>query len=138
VELLLNLTWLALSIALGVLLVASRSKHEAASGRCVHTRSTAWISYLVLIALLLPAISMTDDLMAMVAPADGEQITRRYDATAVGHHPVHFHVDLFHVVRDPSISPLSCIENLKSTPAFQSFFPPPRRLARGRAPPAFA
>ncbi len=137
-ELLLNLTWLTLSVALGVLLVASRSRCKAMFGQCAYTRSTAWISYVILIALLLPAISMTDDLVAMVAPSDGEQILRRYEASVTGYHHHAIIGALFHAGRDGSAVPLVCTGRLETTPTFHLFTLPPVRQTRGRAPPAIA
>ncbi len=137
-ELLLNLTWLFIASVLGVLLLASRSKREAVSEKCVYTRSTAWICYVILIALLLPAISMTDDLMAMVAPMDGEQIMRRYEVSAaVQHHP-RFHIAIVQMARHAWDVPLAITANLESIPGLKAFVPPPRRLAQDRAPPAIA
>ncbi len=137
-ELLLNLTWLSLSVSLGVLLLASRSRCKAMFGKCAYTRSTAWISYGILVALLLPAISMTDDLMAMVAPSDGEQIMRRYEASATAYHH-HAVIDaVFHNGRDGSAVPLVCTGRLETLPAFRLFAHPPVRQTPGRAPPAAA
>ena len=99
-ELLLNLLWLAASVALGALLLKSRGRRGGVSHDYVHSHSTAWISYLVLVAMLFPVISMTDDLQAMVTPTDSEQIVRRFEAVALGHSPVHLHTALFLPVRD--------------------------------------
>jgi hypothetical protein len=137
-ELLLNLTWLAVSIALGALLWASRSESEAMSGRCLHPRATAWVGYVILIALLLPAISMTDDLMAMVAPTDGEQIARRYDAPLGGQHPAGLHITLFQVARYTLPAPLAFLEILKPAVAQDFLGSPIRQLPQDRAPPAVA
>ena len=134
-ELLLNLTWLAVSVALGVLLIAFRSKSEAMSGRCTYARSSAWISYLILIALLLPAISMTEDLMAMVAAADGEQIVRRDEVSVGGQHHAEIHITFLCTMHDASTVLLCCIGNLEILPALQAFYPPHRQQLQDRAPP---
>ncbi len=137
-ELLLNITWLVVSGTLGLLLVASRRRCEAVSGKCTYSRGTAWISYAILIALLLPAISMTDDLMAMVAPTDGEQIARRYEATSGGPHHAKLQVAMLPVVRDGFRNPLAVIGNLEVLSAFRAFsFLPPQHI-QGRAPPTVA
>lgn len=137
-ELLLNLTWLTVSVALGVLLIASRSKSDAMSGRCIYTRSTAWISYLILIALLLPAISMTDDLMAKVAPADSEQVLRRHEVSVGGQHHAEIHITFLCTMHDASTVLLRCIDNLEILPAHHTFYPPPLQHTRDRAPPLTA
>lgn len=137
-ELLLNLTWLAVSVILGTLLIVSRSKRDAASGSWTYSRSTAWIAYAVLIALLLPAISMTDDLMAMATPSDGEQVVRRYESlTACQLHPG-TPCAIFHVVRDHFPSPLACIERMRLVPDLTIPTIPLTRYTRDRAPPATA
>ncbi len=137
-ELLLNLTWLAISATLGVLLLASRPGCEVVSGKCAYARSTAWLSYFILIALLLPAISMTDDMMAMVAPADGEQIARRYEVSAGGQRNVDFHVALFCVVPDVSYMRLVCIGVQEVIPSSRAFCLSTRQHTRDRAPPVAA
>lgn len=134
-ELLLNLTWLTVSVALGVLLIASRGKSEAMSGRCTYTRSTAWISYLILIALLLPAISMTDDLMAKVAPTDNEQVVRRHEVSVGGQHHAEIHITFLCTVHDAPSVLLRCIGNLEILPALRAFIPPLRQQLQDRAPP---
>jgi hypothetical protein len=141
-ELLLNLTWLTIAAVLGVLLLASRSRCQSrcktASAEYTSTRSTAWLCYLILIALLLPAISMTDDMMAMVAPTDGEQIARRYEVSGGGQHHADFHVALFYFVRDFSQVPLVCIGVLETSPEFRSHYSSPRQDTQGRAPPVIS
>lgn len=137
-ELLLNLMWLALATALGGLLLVSRGRCEVTSEKCLHTRTTAWICYAVLIALLLPAISMTDDRMAMVAPSDGEQIVRRYETSPSGPHHTSLHGAILHTSRDGLHSPLVWIENLEPAPALHFICSLPPRHMKGRAPPASA
>ncbi len=137
-ELLLNLMWLTLAAALGGLLLVSRSRCEAASQNCLHTRTTAWICYAVLIALLLPAISMTDDLMAMVVPSDGEQITRRYEACPSGPQHANLHEAILHTSRNGLHTPPVWIENLDPTPALHTICSQLPRHTQDRAPPAIA
>ncbi len=105
-ELLLNLSWLAASAILGILLLESRGRRKAVSAQYIHSHSAAWISYLILVAMLLPVISMTDDLQAMVTPTDGEQIARRYEAPVPSHFPVHLHGAVFFPVRSGSFAPV--------------------------------
>lgn len=137
-ELLLNLTWLVLSVFLGLLLVASRSRGEAASEKCSYKKSTAWVAYVILIALLLPAISMTDDLMAMAAPSDGEQIARRYDGPIFVQHPPAIMGAVCHPARDHSVDPLVCIDRVVALAAVRVSTLLPVRRAQGRAPPTVA
>ena len=137
-ELLLNLTWLLVSAVLGVLLLTTRSKYQAPSQKLTYTRATAWISYLVLIALLLPAISMTDDLTAMVAPTDGEQIVRRYEVPAGAQPYANLHTVLFRTVRDAIwVAPVYS-DGLEILPPFHVFRTLPRRFSQDRAPPFVA
>jgi hypothetical protein len=93
-ELFLNLTWLAVTTLLFALLISSRHGTKRAPGKWTHSHATAWMSCLVLAALLLPAISMTDDLMAMAARADGEQVARRFE-TSARHHSAVLYCALF-------------------------------------------
>lgn len=96
-EFLLNLAWLAASAILGILLLRSRGRRKTVSAEYLYSHSAAWISYLILIAMLLPVISMTDDLQAMVTPTDSEQIVRRLETTVPGHFlgPLHDGVVFF-------------------------------------------
>jgi hypothetical protein len=71
VELLLNFLWLSLSLLLVVTWVRA-AKHG-------HTKST-WTTLIalgLLLVLLLPVISMTDDLVAMENPSEIEHVVRR-------------------------------------------------------------
>lgn len=97
-----------------------------------------WLSYAVLIALLLPAISMTDDLMAMVAPTDGEQIARRYEAMPASPHHAKLQVAMVPVVRNVFRSPLVVIGNLEVIPTSDAFSLLPPLQTQGRAPPVAA
>ncbi len=134
-EVFLNLAWVAISTALGVQFLVSRRRRGVAQERPVHSCRTASLAYVILIALLLPAISMTDDLMTMVAPTDGEQIARRYEAPAAGPHHAVAPLQLFHTGRLASTAPLEPAGSLPIAPdpAAASF--PPLMRGRGRAPP---
>jgi len=138
VELLLNLLWLAASASLGVLLLNSRGRRGVASEDRIHSYSAAWISYLVLIAMLLPVISMTDDLQAMVTPTDGEQIVRRMEAAVPAHSPIYLHPAVFLQARSAWLAPvfeahpLDAVQNLH--PSYCWY----RQTTQGRAPPAIA
>lgn len=134
-ELLLNLLWLATSGVLGVLLLNSRGRRGVASEDYVHSHSAAWISYLVLIAMLFPAISMTDDIQAMLAPTDGEQIVRRIESAVPSHSPVHVHRTVFLQVRSVWLAP---VIEAGSPEAVRDFYPSYswlQQTTQGRAPP---
>jgi hypothetical protein len=138
VELLLNLLWLAASASLGVGLLYSRRRHRSASKDYIHSHSAAWFSYIILIAMLLPVISMTDDLQAMVMPADGEQIARRIESAVPGHSPVHLHPTVFLQVRIAGLAPVNEARPLEAVRDFHPFYSCHRQTTQGRAPPAAA
>ena len=137
-ELLLNLLWLAASVSLGVALLRSRSRRSVASKDCIHSHSAAWVSYLILVAMLLPVISMTDDLQAMVTPADGEQIVRRMEAAVPGHSPVHLHPTVFLQERSAGLAPMFEARPLESAREFHPSYCWRRQTTQGRAPPVSA
>jgi hypothetical protein len=135
-ELLLNLLWLSVSVVLGVLLLKSRGERRIARAGYIHSHSTAWISYLILIAMLLPVISMTDDLQAMVTPADGEQIARRFEAAAVpGHSPVQLHGTMFYPVRNVLFASVPDVGSVEAVDDFHPSYRFHRQTIQGRAPP---
>jgi hypothetical protein len=136
VELLLNLLWLAASASMAVLLLNSRGRRGGASQDYVHSHSAAWISYLVLIAMLLPVISMTDDLQAMVTPADGEQIARRFEAAVPSHSPMHLHPTMFLQVRSVWLAPVVEARPLELVRNFHPSDSRHQRTTQGRAPPS--
>jgi len=71
VELLLNFLWLSVSLAM-VLTWAWTTRHESTK------RSwNVFIALVLLLVLLLPVISMTDDLVAMDGPSESEHVVRR-------------------------------------------------------------
>ncbi|MHB1935195.1 MAG: hypothetical protein ACYCOR_01260 [Acidobacteriaceae bacterium] len=133
-ELLLNLVWLAASAVLGALLLKSRSRRTGVSADYVHSDSAAWISYLILIAMLLPVISMTDDLQAMVTLTDGEQIARRFETAAPDHSAVHLHAVLFLPVRNGLFAPVP-VDMLDTVREFHPSYRWHRHTTQGRAPP---
>lgn len=72
-ELFLNFVWLSLSLAL-ILTWARAIRH----GDTKRTWTTL-IALVLLVLLLLPVISMTDDLVAMASPSEMEHVVRRID-----------------------------------------------------------
>lgn len=76
-ELFLNSVWLSVSVFLVILCLRSFR-----NGHTKLTWSTV-IALCLLLVLLFPVISMTDDLVAMTAPADAEHMLRRYDASSM-------------------------------------------------------
>lgn len=135
VELVLNLAWLTISVGLGAAFLLSRSRRKGSPVKCTYGRSTAWIAYLLLVAFLLPAISMTDDLMAMTAPADGEQVVRRYEATTVGHFPVVLHVANFLGVSSEVPAPAFVTVGTVVLPTIPTTYLIFSKLKSSRAPP---
>lgn len=69
-ELILNLVWAGLAVAL-VAMWLSRPAHELAP------RRLQWMSLFVVVLLLLPVISMSDDLIAARGPAEVDTCLRR-------------------------------------------------------------
>ena len=134
-ELLLNLLWLAASASLGAALLHSRGRRSSALKDHIHCHSAAWVSYLILIAMLLPVISMTDDLQAMVTPADGEQIVRRLESAAPGHSPIHLDRTAFLQVRSVWLAPLIETHPFNAVRLFYLFNCWHQRTTQGRAPP---
>ena len=138
VELLLNLLWLAASATLGVALLYSRSQRGGTSKDYVHSNSAAWVSYLILVAMLLPVISMTDDLQAMVTPTDGEQVVRRMESAVPGHSPVQLHRTVFLQARSEWLAPVFEARPLESIRDFHPSYCWRQQTTQGRAPPAVA
>ena len=74
-EILFNLLWAALSIALSGLWLLGRTRCTKSSpDTSVHLQITALA---VLIVILFPVVSLTDDLLAYTAPAEAEHLVRR-------------------------------------------------------------
>lgn len=81
-ETLLNLVWLALSVAIsGLWLLRRMSSNRRESSISIKTQL---VSLAVILLILLPVISLTDDLQASLAPAEVEHACRRGD-TLPGH-----------------------------------------------------
>jgi hypothetical protein len=78
VEILLNLVWVTLSVALSVLWLLRR----VACNGDAHSISlkTQLVSLAVVLLILLPVVSITDDLQASIAPAEVEHACRRGDS----------------------------------------------------------
>lgn len=74
-ELFLNLVWCVLSLVLIVHWTrAAHPRLNLKSGRAI-------VALLLLVVLLLPVISLTDDLIAMTHPAEAEHFARRGELT---------------------------------------------------------
>jgi hypothetical protein len=134
-ELALNLVWLLVSLGLGLGLFASRRARARGAGRPMPGWAL-WTGYVVLVALLLPAISMSDDLLAMVAPAEGEQIARRYDAPRQMLAPVTQHHVLLHRAPRVLLAPPALFAWMEISSAPIVRLPLLSRSLRARAPPA--
>lgn len=136
-ELFLNLIWLALSVTLGGLVIVYPRRWESApqDGLSSSRASTLWITYLVLIALILPAISMTDDLLAMAVSTDGEQIARRYECSPGRQQQFDLHVTLLHVVPEVSWTPLLYSGRVETESSPRVSHPILTECLRDRAPP---
>jgi len=78
VEILLNLVWVSLSAALSVFWLLRRAP-DAGDGHSVSLK-TQLVSLAVVFLILLPVVSLTDDLQAFIAPAEVEHACRRGDA----------------------------------------------------------
>jgi hypothetical protein len=79
-ELFFNLVWVALSVTLFGLWVRDRRNQDPShQGRNPSRARLIWqlTALAVLIVVLLPAVSLTDDLQACTAPAETEHIGRR-------------------------------------------------------------
>jgi hypothetical protein len=85
VELFLNLLWLVFSL----LLILHWTR--AANPRRNWKTGKAFVALLLLVLLLLPVISVTDDLVAMASPSETEHIVRRGE------------IPLLHLVQDQAV-----------------------------------
>jgi hypothetical protein len=137
VEFALNLVWFLVSFGLGLGILAARRSQARSAARPMPGWAL-WTGYIVLVALLLPAISMSDDLLAMVAPAEGEQIARRYDAPRPMQSPLAQHRVFLHRTPQVLLTPpvLFAWRELPSAP--RVFIPRLHRSVGDRAPPAVA
>lgn len=73
VELFLNFVWISTCLALIGWWLSSPDRRRRVDGRAV-------VAVVLLVVLIFPVISMTDDLLAMSAPSEVEHVLRRYDA----------------------------------------------------------
>jgi hypothetical protein len=87
VELFFNLVWGILSVSLGIVWIAGlRDSHGDSP---TPDKRAQLIALTMLILILLPVISLTDDMQAM-STAEVEHITRRADLLPLGDQPVEF------------------------------------------------
>jgi hypothetical protein len=87
VELLFNLLWLALSLTLcGSWLIRRKCSGD---GTLRVSTTVQIVTLAVLIVILLPVVSLTDDLQACTTPAEAEHLIRRDVTPANGTHPFH-------------------------------------------------
>jgi hypothetical protein len=86
-ETLSNLTWAGVSLALCAAWFASRPGKRRDS--LLPGAGVQAIAILVLTAVLLPVISLTDDLQATANPAETERVTRRADWQPSPGQPLH-------------------------------------------------
>lgn len=80
-ELFLNLTWVALAMVLACLCL--RSQHRAG-----HERRAQVVALAVLIAILLPVISVSDDLLAIQNATEVDTCLRRNSMAQLHAHPL--------------------------------------------------
>jgi hypothetical protein len=73
VELFLNFVWLSISLALVATWVAAVRRGDTKQKWC------SLVALMLLVLLLLPVISMTDDLVAFDSPLEVEHVVRRID-----------------------------------------------------------
>jgi hypothetical protein len=87
VETFFNLMWVAVTIALGTAWLASlRDQRKKSLLPAIGVQLAALA---VLAAILLPVISLTDDLQANTNPAETERVTRRGDHQLSPDQPLH-------------------------------------------------
>jgi len=77
VELLFNLLWLTLSF--GLVLFWTMRQRRRAGGLLLCSTRTQIVALAMLIVILLPVVSLTDDLQACTTPAEAEHLGRRVD-----------------------------------------------------------
>lgn len=86
-ELFFNLLWLALSTVLVTCWLCDRENWKNRSFR--PTTQTQIVALLVLLVVLLPAVSLTDDLQACTTPVETEHVIRRVDLLPVASSSLH-------------------------------------------------
>ena len=72
-ELFLNAVWISTCLALIGWWLSSADRRRRVDGRAI-------VAVVLLVVLIFPVISMTDDLLAMSAPSEFEHLLRRYEA----------------------------------------------------------
>lgn len=87
VEIFFNLLWMAITIALGAAWLSSRRNHRAQS--LLPAIGVQFVALAMLAVILLPVISLTDDLQATTNPAETERFSRRGDLQPSPDQPVH-------------------------------------------------
>lgn len=81
-ELFSNLVWLAISALLLGFWLTHRNRWEDDSLRS--SLAVQFVALALLIVVLLPVVSLTDDLQACTLPAESEHLSRRSDFQAIG------------------------------------------------------
>lgn len=133
-ELLFNLVWLALSLGLLTSLGCKLARH---SGHAVTWRQR-YFAAIVLSFLLLPVISMTDDLHAMTAMAESERSSDRRTCTVQTQAPQH-HVRIhpaFSAAPSETGAPLACVGQVAVLFSATHTTLPPCKPHSDRAPPS--
>jgi hypothetical protein len=87
VELFFNLVWAALSLAL--LLAWLLLKDSWNDDFLRHRVAVQFVALALLIIILLPVVSLTDDLQARMIPAESEHLSRRSDFRALADFTLH-------------------------------------------------
>ena len=82
-----NLLWVAVTIVLGAAWLASLRDRRKKS--LLPAIGVQLVALAVLAAILLPVISLTDDLQANTNPAETERVTRRGDLQLSADQPLH-------------------------------------------------
>jgi hypothetical protein len=85
VETFFNLAWIAISLALGIVWLTGyrRSGHKVS----MSTLRVQCIALGVLILILLPVVSLSDDMQTMMATSEMEHVSRRIDVLPVQEQP---------------------------------------------------
>jgi hypothetical protein len=87
VETFFNLLWVAVTIMLGAAWLANLQDRRKKS--LLPAIGVQLVALAVLAAILLPVISLTDDLQANTAPAETERVTRSGDLQLAPDQPLH-------------------------------------------------
>ncbi|MGC2297445.1 MAG: hypothetical protein WA476_01495 [Acidobacteriaceae bacterium] len=87
VEIFFNLLWMAITVALGAAWISGRRNLRAQS--VLPAIGLQFVALALLAVILLPAISLTDDLQSTTNPAETERLSRRGDLQPSPDQPVH-------------------------------------------------